>query len=221
VAILNNVAMVVSAFKDRVSEVLPGVTPIFDPNLDFHSSKELARTDYNYSTPEDRKNKSKLPYLIYNRSVLNPSDTIGLRGPRKVFTPHTNITLDVDVYKVRHSSFTVQFLYAANSISKIEEFEILYNTRQGLHGLWDFKLDLTPAKLGVWEYFIDWDDTLQNMTTNIDGNQVKSILGVASIRGFFITVIGKAPVIRDIYVSMYGSNTNDVLDSLHIQLPIE
>jgi hypothetical protein len=214
--ILNTVAMVVSAFKDEIINVLPGVTPVFDPYLDFPSAKELARTDYNYSTPDDKKSKSKLPYLIYNRSVLNRSDTLGLRGPKNVFTPHTSTTFNVDSYKVSHASFTVQFLYAANSISKIEEFEILYSTRQGLHSLWDFKLDLTPAGLGTWQYFVDWNDALESMTTNIDGNQVKSVLGVASIRGFFLTITGKAPVIRNIYVSMYGNSTDDVLKSMHI-----
>jgi hypothetical protein len=212
-AILNTVSLVLNAFNNRIKEVLPEINTVYDPNLDPGSSKELSRIDNEYNLTDS--NTSKFPLLVYNRSVLNRSDTIGKRGYKRVYDP--DITkLNVDEFRINHALFDFRYLFVSNKMTEIEEFEILHANRLGLHSIFNFDLDLSKVNLGTWHYFVDWVDTLDSMNTTIQGSTYKTISGICSIRGFFITIVGTRPVINNIYMNLYGPNTNAILDSMHI-----
>jgi hypothetical protein len=212
-AVLNTVAMVMNAFKNAMQCKLPEASFVYDPNLDFPNAKEISRVDDNY---KGNLSPTTNPLLLYNRSVLSRSDTLGLRGPRRVFSPINPSSYDVDTYKISHSSFDFKYAYISDKMSVIEEFEILHSTRQGIHGVFNFQLDLSAAQLGIWSYYVDWNDALDEMTTQINGTTYKSVSGSGSVRGFFITLTGTTPVIKNIYLTIYGQDTSIIIDSLTI-----
>jgi hypothetical protein len=134
---------------------------------------------------QDLPTEAVVPFLAYSRSVLQVSEEFNKRSRFRGKSTTRDANDNVKLYKLLYGFFEYRFLYVANNITDVENFELSFMCSAGLRGVKSF-----TANLGTedeWTYHLDWEplEELEHGTLD-DGNARISISGSCRVRGFYL-----------------------------------
>ncbi len=189
--VLTTVTLVLGALREKIKEIHPDVTLVYDPSLSYETGVASGRINTNYDVGSGDRNKpTALPLFLNNRSPLRPTETSLGRGSRTTYEEdELREKLSLTSFKSSHCEFDFRFMYIDKGIQRIENFEIQYVNKTGISGITEFDVDLTFADIGTWKYYISWNP-LGDLTTSKAGNNYLSLDGSARVYGWFLGITG-------------------------------
>jgi len=197
--------LVIDNLLSKIQSEFPNIKFIYDDNLSYESAVNKLRA-YNLQNGIEY-DIGKYPLFAFNRSVLRYS-TEGI-GKRSVVET-ANRRLDAlnrpkiaETYHIPHLEFDLNFLYFTKSTQKMEEFEIIYLSEDGISQNKILTLDLTPDLGGPLNYYLVYKP-LDSKIISLEGKYYKQLNGSLVVRGFFPVIQGESPVILQIKKQIYN-----------------
>jgi len=213
-AILTTVVSAAAQVRNAIKEVYPEATVVYDQNLSYDTGETYSRITTS-STDFDNLSNTGLPLILHNRSVIRRSQ-VGGRPPMRTYEEDELKTkLELNKFSLAHCEFDFRFLYLDKDIASIESFEIDYVSENGIGDIKRVDLDLSAIDLGVWPYYITWNQPLDDLTMNINGSTYIGVGGSATVMGWFLTMTGTAKVIQTINTKIFDRSQN-LLDEFNI-----
>lgn len=197
--VISVVALVMAGFLQRLRETIPGINIVYDEKLTYESAVKQFRA----KNQSDGVAKDMYPLLAFRRSTLAWSRyglgkrSTGLLGKQKLPINNQNKTL-ANLFKILHAEFTFEFLYITRNAKDIEEFEVMFLSREGIPSITETTLDLGEAG-GSWDYFIQYPEpAMEDLQFESDGKYYKMPKCTARFFGFFPVFRGQSPLITSI-----------------------
>ena len=181
------------AFEDLVREEMPNIPVIYVNELGFEEAMKSLLADANYSGTQFNE---LVPFFAYNRTVMINSEDRHLGNRAKGKTGCVGLSDgQIANYSMTMGEFDIQFIYASNNIQLSEQFEVVYNSDEGITGSKELTVDL--EELGEFKYFLEYQD-LQDLNINFEDTYYKLIIGSVKVRGFYFTFRSTSGIIKEI-----------------------
>jgi hypothetical protein len=195
--------LVIQLLLNLINKEFPDIKFVYDENLTYETAVTKLRSD----NLQDKLPINQVPLFAFNRSVLKYS-TEGIGKRAVVETANRRLQAlsqpkIAETYHIPHLEFDLNFLYFTKSNQKMEEFEIIYLSEDGISQNKILPLDLTPQLGGILDYYLMFKP-LDSKAIQIENNYYKQINGSVVIRGFFPVIQGQSPVILEIQKQIYN-----------------
>jgi hypothetical protein len=198
--------LVIEKLLGMILSEFSNIKVVYDENLSYESAVSKLRAD----NLQNGTNfiVDQFPVFAFNRSVMRYStEGVGRRSVvattfRRLNTINQPNT--AQTYHCPHLEFDLNFLYFTKSTQKIEEFEILYLSEDGISQNKIITLDLTPDLGGSMQYFIDYKGKLDSKVLQLEKNYWKQVNGSIVVRGYFPVIQGQSAIITEIQKQIYN-----------------
>lgn len=187
-----------------------GVTCVYDPSLTVKKTLE-GKIISSTSSLKDLFRKGKevkevtppptYPIFSWNRDPITLSETYGGKGSYGKIVHDTGDGETLDIYAGAVSSIKVHWRYITQNIAEMEQFEIMYMSKQGIRSL--MYLDMMFFDQGPFKFELEWDSHLNNLQTNDDDFAFVSVGGELTITGPMIVIMGKVRRLEKVVFRLY------------------
>jgi len=153
----------------------------------------------------------ELPLVAFSRSVVRPYQDAVSNNRLKINKHHQliqegdTVADNAVIHKIAHGEFDVRFEVYFDDISELERFEILWLTSLGASDTKRIELD-TFSELGFNIPYYLSHEPLESKLFQIDGTVYKSLAGMTTVRGFYPTITGTNPLIKEIQLRVRDEN---------------
>lgn len=180
---ITNIVMVLKAFFALAQTKITNLKYVYDPDLSFRTAVERKKAQFK----KEGASTIIYPLIAFRRGVLRPTEELQRRGQM-----HKAITMKdsagfVDIYNSARASMDVNLIYIVNNLNDLENFEVDFNSENGLRSINTFTVDLSSAGSGIWTYNLRWE-TLEDKNFNLEDNFYNTISLTAVISGVFLTL---------------------------------
>lgn len=186
---------VIKSLKDKIHIMYPDMKFVFDPSLTYESGTKLLRSQQNMEQVAEK----ETPLLMFNRSALYYSNTVGRRMVRESLLKNMTLATALQ-YKEFYGSFDFDFAMSSPNLFVIDEFELEYLTKIGMPSITE--IDVAVPQLGLFPYEITWKD-LVSVTFDYAKVFTKTLKGSCIITGWFLVISGEASLIHTIYGTFF------------------
>lgn len=191
-SILTPPTLVLHALLQRLEAQTPALKSVFDPTLSIRESITGARAIR--STQGNPKDNEQFPLIGYSRTQITPMSAQTYRSNHKAML-HAEGKGGFRDVRTTNAQFSFMFRLYFRDILMLEQYELLYATRNFLTDVTTFDLALPflkgvemegIAQDGTWPYHVQWEP-LEDMQAEKAPQMSFSIAGRATINGLFLT----------------------------------
>lgn len=151
----------------------------FDPQAGYETTIGQLRISQSMSS-SDRLKRESLPLLSWNRSVLRRASSG--RPIRSITKDESGTWVDIEASV---NSFDFKFIFMATNMADTERFELDYYNKTGINDITESIVRI--PNLGEFTASVVWDQNLEDIVFNLEGNYYKALSGSATITGTFLT----------------------------------
>jgi hypothetical protein len=197
--VVSTATHVLAKFEDMVRTEMPGTSTVYDEELTFDSALKKFFSSENY----EGNGNTPLPLFAYNRSVMVDSEQgWGMRAKNGIGTMKVGTAPNQSLvtYSAAYGVYDIAFIYITRSIQQMEQFEVVYNSNEGITGTRELTLDMDD--LGSFKYFLEYGQ-LGSKEIVKDTVYYKAVFGTVKCRGFYFTFRSSSAMIKEINSKIY------------------
>jgi len=195
----NSATHTMLSFEEMVRIEMPSFNVLFDNELTYTSALQevFKRSSY------DAINYKPLPLFAYNRTVLKKTESAMGRRFSSQFGNVKLLDGSLVQYTMTNSEFDINFIAITEDMQTLEQFEVAYNSNDGISGSREITVDIPD--IGVFKYFITYND-MESKEIIFEESYYKTIIGSATIRGFYFLFNASGKQISEINTRIIKSN---------------
>lgn len=202
--------LVLAEIMDAVKREIPEAKLVYDEQLGYETALAALRRN----NVEDDSPSGTYPMFAFRRSVLRHFAEAAT-GRRAISQRVMNNTANagapgsVNIYRLLHGEFDLEFIYVTKSIDDLERFEIAYLAEEGFSGTRTVTVNL-EEELGqgnLFPYYVTPEDLIDK-SLELEGNYYKMVQGSMKVRGWYPILKGQASRILSIHSRIHVFNTN-------------
>lgn len=197
--VISTVTHALYAFESLVETEMPNIPVVYAEALEFEGAlkKIISSDNYNATGRTDA-----IPFFAYNRTILKEVEDRHLGKRAKGKTGCIKVGDEILQYGMAYGEFDIQFMYASHNVQLQDQFEVVYNSDEGISGSKEVVVDMDA--LGTFKYYLDYQE-LTEKTINFEEIYYKLILGSIKVRGFYFTFKGSSGIIKEINQNIISS----------------
>jgi hypothetical protein len=192
------IAPIIKEFLVGLTREIPESKFIYDEALSYRTAVESFRSKNSL----DKECTDLFPLFAFRRSVLRyASDGHQRRSVSsdRAVRESVQTVAGVEVHRILHGEFDIDFLYLCRSVEDQERFEISYLSEEGISSIKELDIGFSPLFVPDFKlkYYPKYD-ILTDKVIEHQGNHFQTVSGKVTIRGYFLTFRADAKVILEI-----------------------
>lgn len=184
----SSITLALQELMDQITNKLPGVITVFDPNLSFDTSINRVRSNHGH---QGNNANPSLPMLSWKRSPIRPTQELNNRQYNLCKNAAIgNLNREagtVNTYSILSGEIDVDFMYFVEEMIDLEEFELKYTSGTGLTKLVKLTVDIPDPNINTLDFWLTWTMPLDDISMSIESTFYKAVSGKVTLKGMFIS----------------------------------